>query len=289
MTAVSERAVMREWAIVVATMPRDRSRWWPSLVVAAWCALIVLPVVPLVIWSAAFSWRWPDLLPGEWSGRAWRYVFSPTTQVRPGLIGSVTVGVLTMLLSVVIGTPAGIALGRMAFRGKRALEMLLLAPFIVPGLVVTMGIQIVFIRWRLTDTVQGVVLAHVMPALPYVIVSVAGVAANLGVQVEEQGRSLGATSWQAFRHVTLPLLRPGLAVGGLFAFLVSWGQYTSTLLIGGGKVQTLPLLVYTFTRSGDNPIAAALALLFVAPAVLALVLASRALRGNRGAAEARRI
>lgn len=289
MTAASEHAAMRERAVVVATVPRDRDRWWPSLVVAAWCALIVLPVVPLVIWSAAFSWRWPDLLPGEWSGRAWRYVFSPTTQVRPGLIGSVTVGVLTMLLSVVIGAPAGIALGRMAFRRKRALEMLLLAPFIVPGLVVTMGIQIVFIRWRLTDTVQGVVLAHVMPALPYVIVSVAGVAANLGVQVEEQARSLGATAWQAFRHVTLPLLRPGLAVGGLFAFLVSWGQYTSTLLIGGGKVQTLPLLVYTFTRSGDNPIAAALALLFVAPAVLALILASRALRGNRGAAEARRI
>ncbi|MCA1724718.1 MAG: ABC transporter permease subunit, partial [Thermomicrobia bacterium] len=95
---------------------------------------------------------------------------------------------------------------------------------------------------------------------------------------EEQARSLGATSWQAFVHITLPALRPGLAVGGLFAFLVSWSQYTSTLIIGGGKVQTLPLLVYSFTRSGDNPIAAALVLLFVAPAIVALVVASRALR-----------
>ncbi len=253
-------------------------RLLPSAVVTLWVVLVLLPVVPLVIWSGAFAWRWPDLLPSAWSGRAWRYVFSPTTQVRPGLTGSITVALLTMFAALAIGAPAGIAVGRMTFRGKRAIEMLLLAPFIVPGLVVTMGIQIVFIHLRLTDTVQGVVLAHLMPALPYVIVSVAGVAANLGVQVEEQARSLGATPWQAFFHITLPLLRPGLAVGGLFAFLVSWSQYTSTLIIGGGKVQTLPLLVYTFTRSGDNPIAAALALLFVAPAVLALALASRTLR-----------
>ena len=253
-------------------------RLLPTGIVALWVVLIILPVVPLVIWSGAFAWRWPDVLPSEWSGRAWRYVFSPTTQVRPGLTGSVTVALLTMFAALAIGAPAGIAVGRMTFRGKRAIEMLLLAPFIVPGLVVTMGIQIVFIHLRLTDTVQGVVLAHLMPALPYVIVSVAGVAANLGVQVEEQARSLGATPWQAFVHITLPLLRPGLAVGGLFAFLVSWSQYTSTLIIGGGKVQTLPLLVYTFTRSGDNPIAAALALLFVAPAVVALALASRTLR-----------
>ncbi len=250
----------------------------PSAVVSLWVALVILPVVPLVIWSAAFSWRWPDLLPTAWSGRAWRYVFSPTTQVRAGLIGSSTVALLTMMLALAIGTPAGIAVGRMAFRGKRAIELLLLAPFIVPGLIVTMGIQIVFIHLRLADTMQGVVFAHLMPALPYVIISVAGVATNVGVQVEEQARSLGATSWQTFIHITLPLLRPGLAVGGLFAFLVSWSQYTSTLIIGGGKVQTLPLLVYAFTRSGDNPIAAALALLFVAPAVVALALASRTLR-----------
>ncbi len=107
-----------------------------------------------------------------------------------------------------IGAPAGIAIGRVTFRGKRAIELLLLAPFIVPGLVVTMGIQIVFIHLRLADTVQGVVLAHLMPALPYVIVSVAGVAANLGEQAEEQARSLGATPWQAFVHVTCRCCAP---------------------------------------------------------------------------------
>ena len=262
--------------------PAVRTRRWPTAVVAAWAALTLLPLLPLIIWSFAFAWRWPDLLPSVWSGRAWRYVFAPTTNVRPGIMTSIVLALLTMLVSVTIGTPAGLVLGRIAFRGKRAVEMILLAPFIVPGLVVTMGIQIVFIHLRLTDTVQGVVLAHTMPALPYVIVSVAGVAANLGAHVEEQARSLGATAGQTFRHVTLPLLRPGIAIGALFAFLVSWGQYTSTLIIGGGKVQSLPLLVYSFTRSGDNAIAAALAVIFVAPALVALVLSARVLRAPQG-------
>lgn len=265
-----------------AAMVDTRSRRWQTALVAVWAGLTLLPLVPLVIWSFAFAWRWPDLLPSVWSGRAWRYVFAPTTNVRPGIQTSVVLALLTMLVAVTIGTPAGIVLGRMAFTGKRAVEMILLAPFIVPGLVVTMGIQIVFIHLRLTDTVQGVALAHTMPALPYVIVSVAGVAANLGAHVEEQARSLGATAGQTFRHVTLPLLRPGIAVGALFAFLVSWGQYTSTLIIGGGKVQSLPLLVYSFTRSGDNAIAAALAVIFVAPALVALVISARVLRAPQG-------
>lgn len=281
MSEIAATAGAMERDIVVAPLPRARPRRWPTAVVAVWAALAVLPLVPLLIWAFAFAWRWPDLLPGEWGWRAWRYVFSSNEQVRTGLTTSVLLAVLTMLVALAIGTPAGIVVGRGVFRGKRAVEMLLLAPFVVPGLVVTMGIQIVFIHLRLTDTLHGVVLAHTMPALPYVIVSVAGVAANLGVQTEEQARSLGATPGQAFLHVTLPLLRPGIAVGGLFAFLISWSQYTSTLIIGGGKVQSLPLLVYSFTRSGDNPIAAALAIIFVAPAVVALGVAARSLRASQ--------
>ncbi len=255
-----------------------------TAVIAIWVLLVVLPLMPLFVWSAAFAWRWPALLPSEWGWRAWRYVVSPTTGVRGGLTGSVGIALLTTAAALALGAPAGIVLGRATFRGKRAVELLLLAPFIVPGLVVTMGIQILFIRLGLTDTVRGVVLAHIMPALPYVVVSVAGVAANIGTQAEEQARTLGASPWRAFWHVTVPMLRPGLAVGGLFAFLVSWSQYTTTLIIGGGKVQTLPLLVYTFTRSGDNPVAAALAIVFVAPAIVALVIAARSLRDRNATA-----
>ena len=71
--------------------------------------------------------------------------------------------------------------------------------------------------------------------------------------------------------MTIPAIRPGLAVAGAFAFLISWSQYLSTLIIGGGRVQTLPLSLVAFQRSGDESIAAALSLLFLAPAVLLLL------------------
>jgi len=245
-----------------------------------WVALTLAPLVPLAIWSGAFAWRWPDVWPSQWSGRAWALVFAPTTEVRPALVSSVLVAAITTAVALVVGTPAGIAVGRGPFRGKRFVELVLLAPFLVPGLTVTMGIQILFIRLHLADTIPGVVLSHVMPALPYVVVAVSGVVVNAGTRAEEQARSLGATAWQAFRHVTLPALRPGLVVGGLFAFLVSWSQYTTTLVIGGGKVRTLPLLVYAFQQSGDTPVAAALAVVFVAPALLALAISARTLRGD---------
>ncbi len=252
------------------------------LFLVAWVLLVLLPLVPLLIWSGAFAWRWPDVLPGSWSLRAWRYVFAPTTGARPALVSSVLIALAVTTLAVAFGTPAGLALARARFRGQRAAELLLLAPFFVPGLVTAMGVQIAFIRLGLADTIPGVVLAHLMPALPYVVVSVRGVAANLGPQPEEQARSLGASPWRAFRHVTLPALRPGMIVGGLFAFLVSWSQYTTTLVIGGGAVQTLPLVVYAFQRSGENAIAAALAVVFVAPAILALAIAARSLSGRPG-------
>lgn len=254
------------------------------LLLVTWVLLVLLPLVPLLIWSGAFAWRWPDVLPGSWSLRAWEYVFAPSTGVRPALVSSVLIALAVTALALACGTPAGLALARARFRGQRAVELLLLAPFFVPGLVTAMGLQIAFIRLGLADTIPGVVLAHLMPALPYVVVSVRGVAANLGPQPEEQARSLGASPWQAFWHVTLPALRPGMIVGGLFAFLVSWSQYTTTLVIGGGAVQTLPLVVYTFQRSGENAIAAALAVVFVAPAIVALALAARALAGRPSAA-----
>ncbi len=92
-------------------------------------------------------------------------------------------------------------------------------------------------------------------------------------ELEEVARTLGANPWQAFRHVTLPETAPGVAVAGLFAFLISWGQYILTLLIGGGNVVTLPMLLFSAAAGNDPVITSALALVFALPAVLALVIA----------------
>jgi len=245
------------------------------LLLGAMAAGVLLPFAPLVIWSFAFRWTFPNLLPERWSLRAWRYLAAPESQVVPALITSTLLAGAVTAAAVLIGTPAGRALGLHRFRGKRLVEFLILAPVLVPSFAVTLGIQIVFIRYGLADSFLGVLLVHLVPTTPYMALVMAGVFANFDTQAEELARTLGASPLQTWRLVTLPAIAPGLAVGALFAFLISWSQYVLTLIIGGGRLVTLPMLLFAFARSGDSAIAAALSLVFITPATLLLALTAR--------------
>lgn len=253
---------------------------WRALAGAALIAWLVLPLVPLAVWSVARGWFFPDLLPAEWSLDAWAYALSETSGLLDALALSAGIAALTTALSVLIGVPAGRALGMHEFRGKALVELLVLAPVIVPGIAVAMGLHGVFIGLGLTNTVAGVVLVHLIPTLPYMVLVMSGVFANHDPSFEAQARSLGATPLQAFRHVTLPAILPGLVVGGLFAFLVSWSQYVLTLTIGGGRVVTLPLLLFNFVTSGRNDVAGAIAVLYVLPGAVVVALSARHLSGR---------
>ena len=138
------------------------------------------------------------------------------------------------------------------------------------GIAVAMGIHVAFLRVGLADTKVGVILVHLIPVMPYMVLTLTSVFANYNLDYEGQARTLGARPWQVFIHVTLPAIWPGLMVGCLFAFIISWSQYLLTLLIGGGEVITLPVLLFAFANSGDNAITAALSLVFIAPALLLL-------------------
>jgi len=165
------------------------------------------------------------------------------------------------------------------FRGKRWLEFLILLPTMVPPLTVGMGLSINFLRLGLGGTLLGVALVHLVPVMPYVVLTLSGVFANYSPENEEQARSLGAGPLAVFRHITMPAIFPGLVVAALFAFLISWSQYTLTFLIGAGRVITMPVLLFSSASGGDNPVIAAQSLLFVGPALLILVLTSRFLSG----------
>lgn len=254
-----------------------------SLLIIAILIGVAAPLLPLVIWSFAHRWFFPDVLPAAWSGRAWAYVFSSSSQVGRALLNSTIVALAVTLLSALIGLPAGRALGLYSFRGKTAVLFLILAPAIMPVIAVAMGIHVVFLRLGLADSRLGVILVHLIPVLPYIVLILTGVFASYNVDYEGQARTLGARPYQVFWHVTLPAIWPGLMVGCLFAFLISWSQYLLTLLIGGGQVITLPVLLFAFANSGDNAITAALSLVFIAPALLLFWLTARYLTGRHTA------
>ncbi len=244
---------------------------------------VVGPFVPLFMWSVATNWRFPNLLPSGWSLRAWQYLGSPASQVGEAIVDSIIIAVVVTCISGLISIPAGRALGQLNFRGKRVVEFLILAPTIVPGLASVFGVHVLFLRYGLANSVVGVILVHLISSVTYATLVMSGVFANYNPDFEQQARVLGAGPLRIFWYVTIPAIFPGLVVAGLFAFLLSWYQYILTLIIGGGQVQTLAMLLFTFARSVDKPVTGALSIVFMLPAILVLILTSRYLTGENAA------
>ncbi|WP_257893247.1 ABC transporter permease [Gymnodinialimonas phycosphaerae] len=255
-------------------------RYLTCLLLVIW---LVMPLIPLAIWSFARGWFFPSILPQTWTLDAWEYALSDTAGVLDALWLTIGISLAATALSILVGVPAGRALGMYKFRGKEVVELMILAPTIVPGIAVVLGIHSVFIALGLTNTVQGVILVHLIPTLPYMTLVMAGIFSNYDPAFEAQARSLGASPLKTFWYVTLPVIMPGIIVGGLFAFLVSWSQYILTLLIGGGRVVTLPLLLFNFATSGRNDITGAIGMIYILPGIIILALTAKQLSGRSGA------
>ena len=264
--------------------PGDPSgrRWLTRITVATIITAVLLPLVPLVLASFSRGYFHPQVVPETWSLRAWTSVLAAGADTWPALGASLVVAGAVTLVAVALGLPAGRALGLYRFRGRRVVEFVLLTPVLVPPIAIALGLHGVFLRLGLTGSGVGVVLVHLVPVLPYVVLILAGAFANLDPDYEDQARSLGAGRLAVLRTVTLPSIGPGLATAALFGFLVSWGQYALTLVIGGGRVVTLPILLFASAAGGDTAITSALALFATLPAVAILIINARAV-DDRGA------
>lgn len=255
----------------------DRGGVGPTVWAAVLVALLLLPLLPLLLASFSRAWFHPQVLPETWSLRAWSIVLAPGAGTWTALRDSVTVAAAVTVVSLVVAVPAGRVLGTRRFRGRRAVEVVLLLPVLVPGIAVAIGLHVTFLRFGLAGTLPGVVLVHLVPATPYVVLLSAGVFANADLSLEAQARTLGANRRQVAWSVTRPLVAPGLAVAALFGFLASWGQYATTLVVGGGRVVTLPILLFASAAGGDTAVTAATTLVHALPAVVLLVVTARLL------------
>lgn len=252
----------------------------PWLAAAGLAAVAVGPLLYLGLQSIAWGWNWPAILPPSYGFRAWRYVVSTEAGLGTSLLNSFSIALVVALLSVLVSLPVSRAIAHQEFRFKKLVILLLYLPVLTPPLASAMGLHLIFLRLNLTDTLIGVVLVHLIPAMPYATLMLAGSYARFNTDFELQARTLGASPAMVLRHVTLPILAPGVAIAAVFAFIISWTQYLLTLLIGGGQVVTLPLSLVAFQRSGDDAITAAISVIFLAPAYLVFLYISRFLRDS---------
>lgn len=238
--------------------------------------LFIAPVVVLLLAAFSTQWFFPQLLPSSWTlTPLLRQLTNPRTQAALG--ASLQIAGVVTALALLIGLPAARVLGLRRFWGRELVLIILFLPNLVPPLAIGMGLNIVWLRLGLAGSAGGVILVHLVPVLPYTIFALLGVFERYDEGYELQARTLGAGPLAVLWRVTLPLAGPGIAVAALFAFLVSWSQYLLTLLIGGGRVITLPLLLFAAVAGGNPTSIAVLALLFALPPLLAILLAARVL------------
>ena len=182
---------------------------------------------------------------------------------------SVFVTAVVTPLSLAIGTLTAYALVRYRFPGRGLVATLVMAPLVMPQIVLGIALLNYFSLLGLIDSLTGLILGHLVVTLPFTVRLVSISVHNLDPALERAAQNLGATPLQTFWRVTLPLLRPGIVAGAIFAAIISFGELAVTLLIAGARTTTLPLRIFNYTEYNFDPTINAVSTIFV---VLALVL-----------------
>lgn len=231
-----------------------------------------LPFIPLVMNSVSYDFRWPRVVPNKATLRAVKYVFYENPSTHQAIFNTLIIAISVVVIDIGLAVPAAFSLVRYEFKGKFIIKALLFAPIIIPSFTAIMGMYVVFVKLGLTGSMQGVILAHILPTLPYMIKALMVSYGTLDSSLEHQAAVLGAGPISRFIYVSLPHILPGIVAGASLTFLISISQYFLTFLVGGGKVTTIAIVMFPFINGGDNAIGSVYGVLFSFIAIINLVL-----------------
>ncbi len=227
----------------------------------------VLPFVVLGLWSVADTWRYPAVLP-DLTGDHWQRLVSGQSLLLTGLLRSVGIAVSIALVSTVLGFYISRAI---AYHQHQRTWLFfaywpcVIAPGILAGLV-----YIFFLRWGWAGSWGGVWLGHLLLALPYAVIVFHPFWTPQIRQYEQLAATLGASRIHIFSTVLFPMAKGMVLIGGFQTFLISWFEFGLTSLLGVGKVQTLPVLVYQYIQEANPYLAAVAALILMLPPAVVL-------------------
>jgi len=192
---------------------------------------------------------------------------------------TILLAVVSTLVSTVLGTMLGYGLSRYGFPGKKLFSWLMYIPVVIPDIVMAVEILLFFALLRSRTGLfelglPTMILAHITFQIPFVAIVVRSRLAGMDPAIEEAARDLGASGWQTFRHVTLPMIAPGVVAGALLAFTLSLDDFVVSFFTAGPGSTTLPILIYSSVKRGITPDINALSSLIVLASIAGTVLIS---------------
>jgi spermidine/putrescine transport system permease protein len=242
--------------------------------VAGVLVFFYIPILTLV----AFSFTESRFLtfPIESYSLRWYGELFASNDAWPALRNSALLASAATVLATVLGTGGAIAWMRLRFRGQRLFQALTFAPLLFPqlllGVVMLLWFSVLGAWLDVSPGLWSAIIGHVVYITPFALIIIAVQVHGFDDTLEQAARDAGANRWQVFRHVTLPLIWPGVLSAAIFAFLLSWGNFYITYSLSG-TARTLPTFVFSGIAVGSSPIYPALATLTFIPALLLLVLA----------------
>ncbi|WP_291296875.1 ABC transporter permease [Elioraea sp.] len=216
------------------------------VVIATSFTATAYPVFP----PQGFTWRWfGEVLASPEYLAAMRF--------------STALAAASTAIATVLGTLAALGLVRGRFRGQTAISALFLSPIFFPAIVLGLALLIFFNWVGLAGTFPGMVAAHAVLTTPFVIRMVSASLAEFDPAVEEAAKNLGASAMRTFFLVTLPLIRPGVVAGAVFAFIISFDELVVSLFLAGPGMQTLPIRIFTSLEYSSRPSVSAVSTLLI--------------------------
>ena len=239
------------------------------LAAGAGYAFLYVPLVIVVVYSFNNS-----RLNAEWVGFTldWYDKLFHNEEMLSAAANSLVIALVASLVSTVLGTMAGVAMYRYKLR---LLPPLVLAPIAIPEILMGVSLLIFFVLLNFTLGLASVALAHIAFCIGFVAIVVRARLAGMDESLTEAARDCGATPWNAFRYVTLPLIMPGVIAGALMAFTLSIDDFVITFFTAGAGTVTLPLQIYSMIKIAVTPEVNAVSTLLMLLTLALIIIASK--------------
>jgi putative spermidine/putrescine transport system permease protein len=261
-------------------------RGWLLKAAAAVTLFYILVPLISVTWVSFYRQEIPSFPPEGYSLR-WYASIAGNARFVDGLLLSLELGVIATAIGLAVGVPAALCLSRFRFRGREALNNLLLLPLMVPGVVLGTALYCFHVETEIATglpilgSTTGLLSGHVLVVIPWIVRLVLASLAGFDLTLEEAAQNLGADRWATFRRITLPSILPGVVAGAMFGFVASFGNLEMSLFLVGPGRTTLPIAILQYLEWKIDPSIAAVSVVQIALIGAAMLVTDRFVKISR--------
>lgn len=248
-----------------------RRKFFEFILLAVFILFFYGPLINMVMLAFADKYEVPSVIPQAWGLEWWKYIFQQKSLVT-SIVQSYVVAIITTVVSMIFCIPAAYSIARFQFKARKAVMLSFLLTNAFPKLGIYTSIAVLFYKYNLMGTYTGVVIIHMINSMMFMVWLPASAFRSVHKQQEEAARDAGAGPIRTFFKVTFPMAIPGIAVATLYTFLGSLEEAQGTMLVGMGRIQTMPVAMYGIVLdSSAVQIGAVFAILLIIPAAIMII------------------